>query len=253
MTLQHFLTTLVAAGALWFCGCNSRNEEAVAANPESDEIQLFEKGKGLRLPDEMQRALGVVTVEVTERPMRRQVEKPAHLYRAGDASKPAAAIAWLDQTEAALLRPGQSVALRTSQAEMFSGTLVQLVPGLTNLRGQSEAIIEFPDEQQRVPGGAMVTAIFSASTNAVTAIPVSAVVRSVESTFVYTVSGAHFVRTPVKMGMESDGWMEITDGLYAGDVVVARAVDALWTIELCALKGGTPCCPVGKRPGRHDD
>ena len=84
-------------------------------------------------------------------------------------------------------------------------------------------------------------------------IPASAVIRGVEGTFVYTVSGSHYVRTAVKPGAESCGWVEITDGLYAGDVVVARAVDALWNVELCALKGGTPCCPVGGKAERNDD
>jgi multidrug efflux pump subunit AcrA (membrane-fusion protein) len=85
------------------------------------------------------------------------------------------------------------------------------------------------------------------------AVPASAVLRDATTSFVYTINGSHFVRTPVKPGAQSEGWVEIADGLYAGDDVVARGGDALWRIELCALKGGAPCCPAGKKPGRTRD
>jgi multidrug efflux pump subunit AcrA (membrane-fusion protein) len=40
------------------------------------------------------------------------------------------------------------------------------------------------------------------------------------------------------VGSEADGWVEITDGLLAGDQVVTKPVQTLWLIELRATKGG---------------
>jgi hypothetical protein len=248
------LAAFATVCALLFVSCDSRDDNKAEARSESAEVHLFEKGKGLRLPDEMQRSLGVETAEVMERPIERRIEKAAQVFRTAGNSQLAEAIVWLNEAEAAQLSVGQSASLKMSGADPFTGTVARLEQRLNHLPGQSEAVIEFPDAQQRVPVGSLLTAIFTGTnTNKVAAIPASAVVRGVESTFVYTVSGAHYVRTPVKLGAESEEWVEIADGLYAGDVVVARAVDALWTIELCALKGGAPCCPVGKKPGRQDD
>ena len=67
--------------------------------------------------------------------------------------------------------------------------------------------------------------------------------------FVYTVNGEHFIRTPVKVGLANADRVEITDGLYAGDQVVWQPVMALWMTELAAVKGGQACCvepPKGK-------
>lgn len=255
MKVQLCLAALVAAGMLHFCGCRRQERDATAL-PDSDvaEVHLFEKGKGLRLPDEMQRALGVEIVELAEKRIERRVEKPAYVYRASEDSQTAAALAWLSEADAREVKAGQSVALKLPSAGTFSGTVVRVERQLTNLLGQSEAIIEFSDTQRRVVAGSLLMVIFaSTNTNAVTAIPASAIMRGVEGAFVYTVGGSHYVRTPVKLGVESDGWAEVTDGLYSGDSVVARAVDALWNIELCALKGGTPCCPVGRKSGRDED
>ena len=73
---------------------------------------------------------------------------------------------------------------------------------------------------------------------AVAAIPQSALLRTTEGSFVYAVNGDAYFRTAVKTGAEVDGWIEITDGLLAGDQVVTRPVETLWLIELRATKGG---------------
>lgn len=132
-------------------GCGQPDSTVEAA----EELQLFEKGKGLRLPEETIKALGVETVEVIEKP-------------AGD-----------------------------EKVSMWA--------------------------------------------------PESAVIRGATGAFVYVANGEHFTRTPVKMGRVADGQAEILDGLYAGDVVVSKAAEPLWMVELYALRGGVPCCPVPKK------
>ncbi len=69
-------------------------------------------------------------------------------------------------------------------------------------------------------------------------VPQSALLRTSEGTFVYAVNGDAYFRTAVKVGTEADGWVEITDGLLAGDAVVTKPVQTLWLIELRATKGG---------------
>jgi multidrug efflux pump subunit AcrA (membrane-fusion protein) len=66
----------------------------------------------------------------------------------------------------------------------------------------------------------------------------SAVLDGATGTFVYVVNSGAYLRTPVKVGARSADFIEITDGLYAGDVVVVTPVDQLWLAELRLTKGG---------------
>ena len=94
----------------------------------------------------------------------------------------------------------------------------------------------------------------SEQTNASSAVPLvvpeSALIQGVQEDFVYVENGEHFVRTPVVVGTRRDGWLEITEGLLPGDKVVAKAAHDLWMIELLALRGGSPCCPVPKKASK---
>jgi multidrug efflux pump subunit AcrA (membrane-fusion protein) len=75
----------------------------------------------------------------------------------------------------------------------------------------------------------------------VTVIPRSALLRTSEGTFAYVVNGDAFYRTPIKLGAEAGGLLEITDGLLAGDAVVTKPVETFYLIELRATKGGGHC------------
>jgi multidrug efflux pump subunit AcrA (membrane-fusion protein) len=239
--------------ALALAGCVQAEREE--PGHEASRLQLFEEGKGVRLPEEMRRELGIATVEVREQPMASRLERVAKVFRAGDGSQPAAAVAFLDPADALGLRPGQPVLLRpNSGPEAFAGSLTLLDVRLTNVLGRSEATIEFADPAGRHPVASILTAVFAAArTNAVPVVPSAAVLSGIEGSFVYTISGSHFVRTPVRTGARAEEWVEIEDGLYAGDAVVEKGAHALWLIELCALKGGSPCCPAAKKPGHSGD
>lgn len=248
---QMALMTLFALLAGWLAGC--RREEAKGEPTEGSSLHLFERGRGVHLPDDMRQQFGVETAEVTEKLMTRELEKPAQVFRAAEGLKPGAAVALLSETEASELRAGQSVALRPgghlgdTQPTTFTGTLAGVETRISAVLGQVEALIDFADPERRFPAGSFLTARFTGSrTNVVSAIPSAAVISGTEGPFVYTANGSHYTRTAVKLGAASDGWVEVVDGLYAGDVVVTKAADTMWMIELCALKGGTPCCPVSK-------
>lgn len=80
-------------------------------------------------------------------------------------------------------------------------------------------------------------------------VPDSALIRGVREDFVYVQKEQHFLRAPVAIGAMADGSFTITNGLSIGDQVVVRAAKDLWMIELLAVRGGEPCCPVGDK---HD-
>ena len=75
----------------------------------------------------------------------------------------------------------------------------------------------------------------------VTAVPLSALLRTVRGDFIYVANGPWFLRTPVILGAIDATHVEITDGLYEGDTVVVRGVRALSLAEIQALNGGVGC------------
>ena len=73
------------------------------------------------------------------------------------------------------------------------------------------------------------------------AIPESALLRTVRGEFVFVANGGWYLRTPVQTGAAAGGWVEIRDGLYEGDTVVAQGSRALWLAEIQAVNGGVSC------------
>ncbi|MBK8477317.1 MAG: efflux RND transporter periplasmic adaptor subunit [Opitutaceae bacterium] len=75
----------------------------------------------------------------------------------------------------------------------------------------------------------------------VPAIPASALLRTVRGDFVFVANGGWLLRTPVVVGAVDSGWVEVKDGLYEGDTVVALGTRALWLAEIQAVNGGVSC------------
>lgn len=75
----------------------------------------------------------------------------------------------------------------------------------------------------------------------VTAVPLSALLRTVRGDFVYVANGPWFLRTPVTVGATDGAHIEIKEGLYEGDTIVIRGVRALSLAEIQALNGGVGC------------
>ncbi len=75
----------------------------------------------------------------------------------------------------------------------------------------------------------------------VAAVPREAVLRTVRGTFVYVENGSWLLRSPVRIGAEGAGWVEVTDGLYEGDRIATAGVEALWLAEIAAVNGGVGC------------
>jgi len=86
--------------------------------------------------------------------------------------------------------------------------------------------------------GEFVTLGLAEEPRSVLTVPRSAVLDGATGTFVYVVNDAAYRRTPVKLGGHSTDFVEITNGLHAGETIVVRPVDQLWLAELRLTKGG---------------
>ena len=228
-------------------GCHSKRSEQAAS--ETEELSLFKEGKGVLLSDETRKLFELEIVEVEEKPMPRRIQKMAQVFRIGpDARKDAAVL--LNVDEAKQLNLGQLASIKGlgESDPQITGTLTQFDKQTQAAFGRTEAVIQFADVNQKCPMGACVSITFTnQDSKPVLVVPQAALLSAADGYFVYTVSGTHLTRTRVKPGAISGGWVEIEDGLYAGDSVAARGVENLWLVELSALKGGTPCCPVPKK------
>ncbi|MEY2408589.1 MAG: hypothetical protein QOF48_1259 [Verrucomicrobiota bacterium] len=245
-TLLHALSALLAVSILAM-GCNSKKTEENSA-PETDKAGLFKEGKGVVLSDETKKLFGVEVTEVTEKAMQRHLHKTAQVYRAGRENGFSSAMVLLSAEEAKQLKIGQRVGLKAGNAPERSGTLARLDEQSLAALGHVEGLVDFNAVPEGYGVGAFVTATFTCGeAKTVFVVPESAMLTTADGSYVYALNGSHLLRTRVKTAAVSEGFVEIDEGLYAGDSVAAQGVESLWMVELSALKGGTPCCPVPKR------
>jgi len=206
----------------------------------------FKAGKGVIVTDETRKILGVEVADVAERKLPNQIrftvqvfgEKHHHLLNQEDHSGcEVHGSAFLPAASAATIKSGQSVQILKNTNSPLGGVVlaVQKVLAL----GESEIVLGVSNATAALKAGEFVPARINLPRDeAVTAIPQAAVLRTSEGTFVYAVNGDAYFRTAVKVGGDADGWVEITEGLLAGDQVVTKPVETLWLIELRATKGG---------------
>ncbi len=250
--IQSLLTlaaTLILALAL--AGCGKKGEahgkhDGHNHGEESPSGASFKAGKGVSLTEETRKILGLETADVTERKLSNQIhltvqifgEKHHHLLNPEVHSGcDVHGSAFLSSESAAVVKAGQSVHVLKDTDSPLSGVVLAVQKALA--LGESEVVIGVSNATTALKSGEFVPArINLPREKAVAAIPQAALLRTSEGTFVYAVNGDAYFRTAVKVGSEADGWVEITDGLLAGDQVVTKPVQTLWLIELRATKGG---------------
>jgi hypothetical protein len=206
----------------------------------------FKPGKGVILTDETRQSIGVEISEVTERKLPVEIRFNAQVF--GENHIPSAeetehaectakASGLVAQTQAVSLRVGQSVHLTQKLGEQLGGIVLRVNKSLA--LGDVEVVVGVTNAGAKLkPGEFLFARIAIPRGQSVPVIPKSAVLRTVDGVFVYTVNGDAYFRTAVKTGAEAEGFVEITDGLLSGDVVVSKPVEKLWLIELRATKGG---------------
>jgi len=254
-----FLTTLLLASAL-LVGCGHKEgdghghgkeaahgkDDSHGHGKESPSGASFKVGKGVIVTEETKKLLGVEVADVTERKLPNQIrltvqvfgEKHHHLLNPGDHTGcDVHGSGYIADNTTAVVKAGQPVEILKSTNAPLGGVVVAVQKALA--LGESEIVIGVSNATATLKPGEFIPArINLPREEAVPVIPQPALLRTSEGTFVYAVNGDAYFRTAVKTGSEADGWVEITDGLFAGDQVVTRPVETLYLVELRATKGG---------------
>jgi hypothetical protein len=235
---------LVATLAL--AGCQPKPGESAAGEEPVEIGPKYSAKNGLLVPDETRRSLGLKIVEVTEQKVPATLDVQLRVYQNGKESILASAT--VTPEEAKTLKRGQVVRARSNGAS-FTGSVTGVSDQLQKATGMAEVTVEIGNTSGASAFGAFLSASIDLESAAtVVAIPRAALLECSDGHSVYTVSGEHLMRAPVKVGAISGDLVEIKDGLYAGDQVVLQPVMSLWMTELAAVKGGQACCvmPAGK-------
>ena len=238
--------TLLAALAL--SGCQPKSTDSAVVEATVTLGPQFSAKKGLLVSEDTRRSLGVKVVEVTERKLATTVEVELRVYElTKDVSRASGTVM---PEQAKQLRVGEPMVIRIDDGQSITGNLTVLNDRLQKATGLIEVLVEIPNASHRLAVGRFLQASGTLeSGDSVATIPRAALLECSDGYFVYTVSGEHLVRTPVKVGGGNAELVEVKDGLYAGDQVVSQPVMSLWLTELAAVKGGQSCCiapPKGK-------
>jgi hypothetical protein len=239
--IPRILFLAAVALAATFTGCGAR--QSTPPEEDTDKVELFKAGKGVRLDEDTKHLLGVELVEVMEKPLAREFKRGAQVFQVMNGS--ALATFLVDAAETNGIA-GKSVAV-TANSSRTTGSVLRIEGIAHALLGQAEAIIEFANAPNSVTVGTHVEVRITADEKAVFVVPRAALLSAADGDYVYVANGTHLTRTKVKTGASFDGLIGIEDGLYAGDQVAATAVSNVWFVELSALKGGTPCCVKPKK------
>lgn len=221
-----------------------------ANQSEDSEGAKFAEGKGISLMEETKKAIGLELVEAEARRLTPVVSIEAQIYRAADEASRvnseqtglAYATAPLPPDLAEKLKPGDAATLKTHDTE-YPATVWRIDTASRDAVNNEEVILAIPDPQNTLHVGDFISGIItqSGSGESVITVPRSAVLETATGKFAYVENGSHLLRTPVATGAESADYIEITDGLYAGDTVASQPVETLYLIELRATKGGGHC------------
>jgi membrane fusion protein (multidrug efflux system) len=121
------------------------------------------------------------------------------------------------------LHPGQELAVEVDAfpGRTFRGRVFAVDPQI-DANGRSIALraeVPNPDRLLRPGLFSRIRLVLEVRENAVT-IPEEAVVPQGDNRFVYTVVDGKAVKTRITLGLRGPGWVEVTSGLAAGDIVV---------------------------------
>lgn len=261
-----WISRLFAVLLLSVSGCGSHkavnpSEDQSQSEGHEDNIGNFQKGKGVLFSKETMNSLDIRMAEVGERDMESVVVATAQVYRSADETSSADGTFKTGHAYASapiavgmtnVVKESQRITIQMPNTNGDGGSahLMRMDDSLKSAAQIVEALLEIPDPSNSLGVGSSIKTTFHRGNNQrAMAVPRSALLKTTEGEFVYVQSGKHLLRTAVKVGESNDEWVEIKDGLYAGDRVVTQPVMSLWQTELAATKGGQACCaapPKGK-------
>lgn len=215
---------------------------------------VYREGKGIELPEETRKSIGLELVEVGEQEMRPRQTLTAQVYRsAAEASRTygreregnAYATALVSKEQAGLFQTGQKFTFRCREGEdsTHDGVIWKIDTAQLAVLGKAEALLELPDGDRSLAVGAFIEASVpvGGTPQKAVAVPPSAILETSTGKYAYVVNGGHLLRTGIKTGAAGGDYVEITEGLYEGDTVAVKPVETLHLIELRATKGGGHC------------
>ena len=221
-------------------GHHDHGEEAAGAR--------YAEGKGITLLDETKEAIGLEVAEAEERKLAPVVLLEAQVYRTADEpSRPggeqtgsAYAAAFVNPRLAEKLKGGESSTLKTHDAS-YEARVWRIDPVSKDAVNSVEAILQIPDPQNILTVGEFVSG------------SVTQIRRRRNGSYHSALRCAGDRHRQIRIrskwrfsccaplittGAENADYAEITDGIYAGDVVATNPVETLYLIELRATKGG---------------
>lgn len=233
---MKFSTIIVLLGAITIATLNTSCLESKGAAgkspaPTPENGAQFKEGQGLSLTEEMSKAIGLKVEDVGE-------TKIAPIISLNvTAETQNTATGWVTPEQAKAIRPGMEVELNGNTT--LQGIVEKIEANPLGVMGDSE--ITLTTAEKLTAGQPLKAVLRLTAGEAVTVVPTAALLKTAEGSFVYAVNGDFYVRTPVKTGATDDKFVEITDGLYAGDQIVTTPVMSLWMAELQVLRGGKAC------------
>ena len=244
----HFLLVLLP------CGCSQKEPGHKTEGTSDHEVKpgvTFQAKKGLRVSPPTAKFIGLEVAEVEERKIAAAFRFSAQVYQGANeprfaSTRPmvastALASGIVGASEALALREGQVVRVEVGKGERLSGRVLGLNRPLAKGNHVEVSLAVEDKEGQLQPGNFVTVEVATGSEKSVVSVPHAALLQTAEGNFVYTVSGEHFVRAPVKLGVVNHEFAEVTDGLYAGDQIVVKPVMTLWLAELQSIRGGKAC------------
>ena len=243
----------IASIALALSGCTRKAHEA----PEHDTYATqagvtFNSKQGLSVPPATAKFIGLQVADVEQRNVTASVRFSARVYQtvserpfasaAPAATSIALASAFVSPAQAAFLTNGQAAIVAANGKEEFKGEIAAVNRLLEKAQDQVEIMLAIEDTGGRLTNGVIASiSVLLGREQSVVTIPRSALLRTAEGDFVYTMSGKQFVRTAIKTDDVNNDLVEVTDGLYVGDRIVVEPAMALWLAELQSMRGGKAC------------
>jgi hypothetical protein len=261
--MKSFMSFLAGAAFLGLAACVPKQPEHSAddgrGHGEGDEHgdhhdhgqeatgARYAEGKGIALLDETKKAIGLEIAEAEEREIAPIVPLEAQVYRAanepsrpgGEQSGSAYATALVSPALADNFKGGEPATMMADDKN-YEARIGRIDPVAKDAVNNVEVILQIPDPENTLRIGEFLSGSVTQSGAQQTAltVPRSAVLETATGKFAFVENGDYLLRTPVSTGAESTDYIEITDGLYPGDVVAGNPVETLYLIELRATKGG---------------
>jgi hypothetical protein len=211
----------------------------------------YQEGKGISMSEETRKSLGLEVMEVGEQVLTPTIALTGQIYRASsepsrtygkERSGNAYATALISRELVDKLAVGQKLNFlpQGSSASPQEGTVWKIDSAQMSVLGKAEALLELRDAAHALAVGAFVEAKvpIGKEPRKMIAIPRSALLEASTGRYAFVQNGSFLLRTEIKTGAQTDDFVEVTEGLYEGDNIAVKPVEALYLIELRATKGG---------------